>query len=130
MQEFFFVREDGKYVKVSFGEIIYVEGWRNYCKVVTPKKTFVILVTMKQVEEFLPASMFCRIHKSWIVALERIVSFDNEVVFLNDMTLPVGEQYKNRLLNSVTILVSENSKSYPNCFDKQSEKKKVMLLEE
>lgn len=130
MQKFFFVREGGKYLRIDFCDIIYVEGWRNYCKVVTAKKTFVIMVAMKQIEDFLPASSFCRIHRSWIVALGRIVSFDNEVVFLNDMMLPIGSHYKNRLLKSVTILVSEIKKDCVNCFDIQPVKKREMVLEE
>lgn len=99
-------------------------------QVVTDKKTFTILITMKQIEEFLPANLFCRTHKSWIVALGRIVSFDNEVVLLNDMMHPIGVHYKNRFFNSVTILVNESSKSYPNCFDKQCMKKRELVLDD
>lgn len=104
MKKYFFIRTDGKYVKLCFSEILYAEGSRNYTKIFTETKQYLVLITMKRLEQFLPTSLFARIHKSFIVSLEKIVQFDKEKVWLKDKELPVGHQYRNELEKSVLIV--------------------------
>ena len=104
MIRYFFIRTDGKYVKLCFSEILYAEGSRNYIKIFTETKQYLVLITMKRLEQFLPTSLFTRIHKSFIVSLEKIVQFDKERVWLKDKELPVGHQYRNELEKSVLII--------------------------
>ncbi len=104
MIRYFFIRTDGKYVKLCFSEILYAEGSRNYIKIFTETKQYLVLITMKRLEQFLPTSLFIRIHKSFIVSLEKIVQFDKERVWLKDKELPVGHQYRNELEKSVLII--------------------------
>lgn len=103
MQKYFFIRIDGKYVKLCFSEILYAEGSRNYTKIFTESKQYLVLITMKRLEQFLPASLFIRIHKSFIVSVEKIVEFDKERVWLQHKEIPVGHQYRNELEKSVLI---------------------------
>ncbi|HQX95859.1 MAG TPA: LytTR family DNA-binding domain-containing protein [Chitinophagaceae bacterium] len=104
MKKYFFIRTDGKYVKLCFSEILYAEGSRNYIKIFTETKQYLVLITMKRLEQFLPTSLFIRIHKSFIVSLEKIVQFDKERVWLQHKELPVGHQYRNELVKSVLIV--------------------------
>jgi DNA-binding LytR/AlgR family response regulator len=67
MQKYFFIKVDGRFVKVFYQDILYVEGSRNYSKIITETKQYLVLLTLKRLEEFLPASLFKRIHKSFIV---------------------------------------------------------------
>ena len=104
MEKYFFIKTDRKYIKLCFSEILYVEGSRNYTKIFTETKQYLVLITMKRLNQFLPTSLFVRIHKSFIVSLEKIVQFDKETVWLQDKELPVGHQYRNELEKSVLIV--------------------------
>lgn len=81
---------DGKYVKINFNEIIYVEGCKNYIKIITDLRSCLVLITMKRMENILPASLFQRIHKSFIVSLERVLEFTTDSVHLKNKDLPIG----------------------------------------
>ena len=108
MQPFFFLRHNGKFIKMHFHEIIYAESCKNYVKIATTSNTWLVLLPLKQLEEHLPASLFCRVHRSYLVALEHIMAFDHATVYLKDLSVPIGEQYKTRLQNCVTILTGES----------------------
>lgn len=107
MRHYFFARINGRYVKIHFRDILYVEGCKNYLKIITGKKSYLVLLAMKRMEQLLPASMFVRIHKSYIVSLEHVTEFERETVFLNDKSLPVGNQYRGVMERSVLLAQEE-----------------------
>ena len=98
---------DGRNVKVDFHNILFIEARKNYTRLVMAERTAMVLVTLKQWEKILPPDLFCRVHRGYIVAIERIISFDNKFAYLSGTNIPIGEQYKNSLGDSVTIVVSE-----------------------
>lgn len=104
MQKYFFVRINGKYIKISFHEILYVEGCKNYIKIVTETKSYLVLFSMKGFENFLASYLFKRIHKSYIVSLDKITGFNSDRVYLKDKELPIGQQYKGELEKAVMIV--------------------------
>ena len=65
------------------------------------------LITMKQIEQLLPAALFRRIHKSYIVSMDRVVEFDSDTVYLKNKQLPIGENYRQAFENSLLIAKSE-----------------------
>ena len=81
MKKYFFIRTDGKYVKLCFNEILYAEGSRNYTKIFTETKQYLVLITMKRLEQFLPDNLFVRIHKSFIISLEKSVLIVNDAEY-------------------------------------------------
>ena len=103
MQKFFFIRISGKYVKINFQEIIYLEGKGNYIRIVTEHRFYMVLITMKQMEQMLPANLFRRIHKSYIVSLDKVMQFNSDTVSLKNKELPLGEHYRYELIKSVVI---------------------------
>lgn len=104
MHHHFFIRLNNRYVRIDLQEVLYVEGCRNYVKIVTLGRTYMALSTMKRVEDMLPPDLFVRIHKSYIIALSRIDSFDASEVLIGSHSLPIGAQYKNVLTGRVLIL--------------------------
>jgi DNA-binding LytR/AlgR family response regulator len=66
-----------------------------------------VLVTLKQWERLLPRDLFCRIHRGYIISIDKIVSFDNKYVYLQGEKITIGEQYRNALPDAVTILANE-----------------------
>ena len=107
MQAFFFIRQDGRNVKVDFHNILYIEARKNYTRLVMADRSVMVLITLKQWERVLPPQLFCRVHRGYIVAIERILSFDNKYVYLPGMNIAIGEQYKNALPMAVLIVASE-----------------------
>lgn len=104
MHTYFFIRTDGRFIKVYFKDILFIEGCKNYVRIYTEEKFFMVLVTMKKMEQALPFNLFCRVHKSYIVAKEKIMGFDSDTIYLKNRELPLGQQYKQSFMNSVLII--------------------------
>jgi two-component system LytT family response regulator len=108
VQSFFFIRHEGRNVKVDFQDILYIEARKNYTRLVMENRpTILVLVTLKQWDRVLPREMFCRIHRGYIVSIEKVQSFDNKYVYLAGEKISIGEQYRGALPEAVTILVNE-----------------------
>lgn len=95
-QDFFFVNADYSLVKVMFDDIVWVEGLRDYVKIhlKSTNKAIISRMSIRSVEEQLPANRFIRIHKSYIVGVDGISAVRKNSVFLGEMELPVGDTYK------------------------------------
>lgn len=95
-------------MRVDFQSILYIEARKNYTRLVMTDRSAMVLITLKQWEKILPSDLFCRIHRGYIVAIEKIISFDNKFAYLPGMNIAIGEQYKTALPGTVTIVASES----------------------
>ena len=94
-----FVKEDGNLVKVLFEDIEYVEGMKDYVKIYVGKRFIVTYLTMKKMEESLPAGLFVRNHKSYIVNLSKINGISGNMLALTtNVQIPIGMQHREVLL--------------------------------
>ena len=91
-------------------QIVYIEARKNYTRLVMTNRSAMVLITLKQWESILPTDLFCRVHRGYIVNIERIISFDNKFVYLPGMNIAIGEQYKTALPSTVKIVASEAPK--------------------
>lgn len=91
---YFFVKSDGMQVKVFFDEILYVEGLKQYVKIITTKGQIITLEAMKKLEEVLPSSKFIRLHKSYIAALDKIQAMSRREITVGQKQIPVGKTYE------------------------------------
>jgi DNA-binding LytR/AlgR family response regulator len=103
MQKQFYIRYKGKYIRIFFKDILYVEGLRNYLKIHCRDKSYLILMSLKRMTEILPEDTFHRIHKSYIISLEHLSEFNNETAWLGNITLPIGSHFGKELLDKVKI---------------------------
>jgi DNA-binding LytR/AlgR family response regulator len=103
----FFVKIEGKYQSIAFDDIDYIEACKNYVRIVTVEQKFFPHTTMKQMEEKLPQNLFCRIHKSYIIALNKITAFDHEHVYLKSIRLSLGANYFEGLKNKLIVICPE-----------------------
>jgi len=94
--EGFFVKSDYRVVRIRFNEIKYIEGMREYVRIhLTDSKPVMTLLSMKALEEKLPSRQFMRVHRSYIVNLNRINMIErNRIIFDKNVYIPVSEQYK------------------------------------
>jgi DNA-binding LytR/AlgR family response regulator len=90
---YIFIKVENKMVRVELDEILYIEGLKNYVSIFTKTRRIVTLQVMKQLEEILPQNRFVRVHKSYIVALDKINSIERQEIYLKDKIIPVGNTY-------------------------------------
>lgn len=125
MQEFFYVRKNARYEQIRFSELLFVKAMRGYMQVVTESQVYFVLNTIEEVQKYLPGELFCRTHRSYIVAIHRIVAFDQFKLSLitppegkqyspglSSLTeLPVGKAYRKNLRTSITIVPNRMNKN-------------------
>ena len=104
-EDFFFVKADKKLVKVKFSDILYIEGLKDYVIIRMEEGRVITLQTMKSLEDKLPANKFMRIHRSYIVALDKIHALVGNMVEVMEKGqskhLPVGKNYRDELLDLI-----------------------------
>lgn len=91
---YIFIKVETKMVRVELDDILFIEGLKNYVSIYTKTQRIVTLQVMKQLEKVLPPNRFVRIHKSYIVALDKIVSIERQEVTIKDQILPIGVTYQ------------------------------------
>jgi two-component system, LytTR family, response regulator len=91
---FLYLRADRKMVRISFDEILFIESLKDYIKIVTINKTVVSRQSISSLEDMLPRNQFLRIHRSYIVAMSRIDSFNGETIDIANNELPIGRLFK------------------------------------
>jgi DNA-binding LytR/AlgR family response regulator len=109
MMNCFFVKADGRYKRISFNEIHYIEAFKNYVRIHVQGKFLLVHSSLKQFEEYLPAGRFFKIHKSYIVALDKITEFDFECVFIGSIQLPLSQNYFETLKSHLLIYCTERA---------------------
>ena len=90
-------------VKIFFNDILFIEALKDYIKIVTQSRTIVTKYVLTTLAELLPADEFLRIHKSYIVAIAKIESFNADCIQIAKHVLPIGRLYKydvGRILNA------------------------------
>jgi DNA-binding LytR/AlgR family response regulator len=105
-QPFLYFRSDRKMVKVLFNDILYIEGLRDYIRIFTTTKTIVTKHLLASLQEMLPADAFLRIHRSYIVSINKIDSYDADTIEISKKELPIGRLFKhdvNKLLSTSSL---------------------------
>ena len=95
--DYMFVKSNYKDVKINFSDILYIEGCEDYIRIHTTTKKVMTLLSMKNVMEKLPEQQFIRIHRSFIVAIDKIESKSNERITIGKVSLPIGSSYLNEV---------------------------------
>ncbi|KRB58167.1 LytTR family DNA-binding domain-containing protein [Flavobacterium sp. Root186] len=97
-----FIKVDKKMMKINIEEILFIEGMKEYIKVVIPDKTYITHKSLTSLSEELPADRFLRIHKSYVIALNKVKSIEGNRIQIQSYTIPIGRNYskdvKNRIL--------------------------------
>jgi DNA-binding LytR/AlgR family response regulator len=94
---FIYFRSDRKMVRVDIDEILYIESLKDYIKVVTKTRSIITKHAISALEENLPRDNFLRIHRSFIVAIDKIDSYNNELVEVGKQELPISRMYRHEV---------------------------------
>jgi DNA-binding LytR/AlgR family response regulator len=101
-ESFVYFRADRKMVKVMLDDILYIESMKDYIKVFTGQSVIITKQSISSVEAMLPGKLFVRTHRSFIVAINKIKSFTNEIIEINKADIPIGKLYKNGVLKMLS----------------------------
>jgi DNA-binding LytR/AlgR family response regulator len=103
-QEFVFVKDNGILKRINVDDILYLEAMGDYVKVHTQQKFHVLHATLKSIEEKLPASKFLRVHRSYIVSLNKIDFIQEGMITIGKATVPVADTYRSTLNKRLNLL--------------------------
>lgn len=96
-ESYVYFRSDRKMVKVPLEDILYVESLKDYIKVVTPTKSIITKQSISSLEETLPKENFMRIHRSFIVSINKIESYSSESIEIAKKEFPISRMYKHEV---------------------------------
>lgn len=94
---YIYLRSDRKMIKVALSDILYIESLKDYIKVIATSGTVITKQSISSIEETLPKDMFIRIHRSFIVALNKIESYNHELVWIARHELPISRMYRHEV---------------------------------
>jgi DNA-binding LytR/AlgR family response regulator len=100
-REYIFIRSNGKFFRIHFSDIIYIEGMKDYLKIHTHEHFIITHQTMGEMENILPSGQFIRIHKSYIVATAHIKAVFGNSVDMDKALLPIGLNFKERIMGFI-----------------------------
>ncbi len=102
-KDFLFIKSEYKILRINFDDIKYIEGMNEYIRIhLINAKSMMTLLSMKAIEELLPSDRFMRVHRSYIVSLDKISVIErNRIIFDEKAYIPVSEQYKSKFQNYI-----------------------------
>jgi two-component system LytT family response regulator len=92
--DFIFVKTENRLEKIMLNEIIYIEGMRDYRRIHTANKKIMTLQNFSEFEKLIPSNIVCRVHKSFMVALNKIESIERNRIKIAEQLIPISETYK------------------------------------
>lgn len=98
-EDYLMIKVEYSTVKVKIDDILCVEGLKDYVKIFTESKNYVTKSTMKNVEERLSSDKFMRVHKSYIVNLDKMTAFENNLIVIDDLKIPLSGGYRDSFVS-------------------------------
>jgi len=101
VQDFIFVKTEHKIQKIQLDDIHYIEGLKDYISIFTKAERVITLQNMKKMEETLPKNQFVRVHKSYIISLDKIESIERSRISINGKVIPIGDTYRDEFFKHI-----------------------------
>lgn len=99
-----FVRHLNSMVKVDINDILYIEAERNYCRIYSKNKEYLLVMTLKDMDEKLPSKHFLRVHRSFIVNISQINELATSHIVIGKKAIPISKSLKDELLNRLQTI--------------------------
>jgi len=104
IEDFIFIKTDGKIFKIRHEDLLYAEASGNYTKIVTIQNTLLPAMTFSNFEELLPKSLFLRVHRSFIVSKSKIDHIEGNRLFICKSEIPIGNNYREGFLKELGLM--------------------------
>lgn len=103
--DYFFIKCEGKFEKILTDDILYIQSLQNYVIIYTTKGKFMTLMSLKSWEENLNSTQFIRVHKSYIVAINKVTRFEHSALQIEQQSIPISRANRDWVLE---ILLKNN----------------------
>jgi hypothetical protein len=100
----FYTKREGQFVRVMVDEVLWVEAMENYVQLNTEEDRFLVHTTMKKIAERLESQGFVRVHRSYIVPINRVDAIEENKLRIGEKEIPIGKSYKQDLLQALTFI--------------------------
>ena len=100
-QDFIFVKTENKLVKIDLCDILFIEGMRDYRRIHTLNKRIMTLQNFSELEQIIPSNIVCRVHKSYMVGINKIESIERMRIKVSNQIIPISETYKELFFNMI-----------------------------
>lgn len=90
-------------IKVALSDTLFIESIKDYVKIVTTAGTVITRQSISSIEAELPAELFIRIHRSFIVSIDKVESYNHELVWINKLELPISRMYRHEVMRVLQI---------------------------
>ncbi len=100
-RRFVFVKTEFRLERVALAEVLFIEGKGDYRRIHTGTKRIMTLQTFKEFEERIPTDLICRVHKSFMVAIDKIESIERDRIKIRDQLIPISATYRDRFLSII-----------------------------
>lgn len=100
-KNFIFIKTENRLEKVNLSEILFIEGMRDYRRIHTTKTKIMTLQTFTELEAVIPSEVICRVHKSYMVAIDKIEMIQQEEIKIGNTLIPISETYKKEFYNHI-----------------------------
>ncbi|HWK06865.1 MAG TPA: LytTR family DNA-binding domain-containing protein [Puia sp.] len=101
--DYFFIKCGSKYEKIFFNDILYIQGTQNYVTIYTNKGKYLTLLYLKNLEENLDSASFIRVHKSYIVSIDKIDGIEGNEIFIQSHSVPISRNYREQVIQQVVM---------------------------
>ena len=98
---YFFIKCDGKLIRIAYDDILFVEALENYVSIQTISKKYISYITFKQVEEYLPTDRFIKTHKSYIISASKIDSIEGNQLYIGQHFIPISRNLKDEVIEKL-----------------------------
>jgi two-component system, LytTR family, response regulator len=98
---FLMVKVEYSTIRINLSDILYIEGLKDYAKIYTEGKLILTKTTMKNILEKLPAASFLRVHKSYIISIDKIDMIENSRIVIGNQRIPIGESFRSLFFDRV-----------------------------
>lgn len=100
-QDFIFIKTEHKIQKIELDDILYIEGLKDYISIFTKAERVITLQNMKKMEETLPKGEFIRVHKSYIISIDKIESIERSRITIAKKIIPIGDTYRDEFFKLI-----------------------------
>ncbi len=100
-EEYFFIKDNNQIIKIQFQDILYIEGMKDYVTIHTFLKKYLALISLKKVEQKLPTSHFMRIHRSYIVAMNKITAIEGTQLKIGNDMIPISRELQESVFSVI-----------------------------
>jgi DNA-binding LytR/AlgR family response regulator len=98
---YFFIRENNSFVKIEIDKILYLKSLENYTQITTLDQVYTTLIPISDIKEQLPAALFLRVHRSYVVNISKVTVVNNTGLYINDHEIPLSRSLADSIVDTL-----------------------------